>query len=72
MNLKYLRDVGGVGEHGDNSLDIGKIFFWYHSWWLVADAIIDPCLTLVNKLDGSLVLDCSNSSSDILRDDIPW
>merc|ERR1712045_763083 len=36
-----LGDSGGVGEHADSSLDLGKISSRHHSRWLVVDANLE-------------------------------
>merc|ERR1712122_457052 len=63
-------DGGGVGEHADSSLDLGKISSRNHGGWLVVDANLEPSGAPVNKLDGPLGLDGGNGGVDILGDDV--
>ena len=63
-------DSSGVGQHANGTLDLGKITSWYNSWGLVVDTNLETSWTPVNKLDGSLGLDCCNCSINILRDNI--
>merc|ERR1712029_92023 len=65
-----LSNGGGIGEHADGSLDLGKISTWDNSWWLVVDTNLETSWTPVNKLDASLGLDGGNGSIDILGDHI--
>merc|ERR1719295_2364301 len=65
-----LGNGGGVGEHTDGSLDLGKITSWDDGWWLIVDADLESCWTPVNKLDGSLALDGGNGGVDVLGDDV--
>ena len=32
---------GGVGQHADGTLDLGKITTWDNSWWLVVDTDLE-------------------------------
>merc|ERR1712042_59066 len=61
-----LGDGGGVGQHTDSSLYLGKITSRYNSWRLIVDTNLESSGTPVNKLNTSLGLDGSNSSIDIL------
>ena len=63
-------DSSGVGQHADGTLDLGKIASWYNGWGLVVNTNLETSWTPVNKLDGSLGLDCSNSGVDVLGDNI--
>merc|ERR1712209_87348 len=65
-----LGDGGGVGEHTDGSLDLGKISTWNHGWRLIVDTNLESSWTPVNKLDASLGLDGGNGSIDILGDHV--
>merc|ERR1711937_1132064 len=65
-----LSNGGGVGEHANSSLDLGKISTRNHSWWLIVDTDLESSWTPVNKLDGPLGLDGGNGSIDILGDHI--
>merc|ERR1711994_368509 len=56
----------GVGQHADGTLDLGKITSWDNSWRLVVDSYLESSWTPINKLDGSLGLDCCNGCIDIL------
>merc|ERR1711997_504795 len=61
---------GGVREHADGSLDLGKIATWNNGWWLVIDTDFETSWAPINELDGSLGLDVGNGGVDILGDNI--
>ena len=65
-----LSDGGGVGQHADGSLDLGKITSRNDGWWLIVDANLESSGTPVDELDGSLGLDGGDGSVDILGDNI--
>jgi hypothetical protein len=65
-----LSNSGGVGQHADGSLDLGKITSGYDCWWLVVDTDLETSWAPVDELDGSLGLDGGNGGVDILGDDI--
>merc|ERR1712209_43462 len=65
-----LSNGGGIGEHADGSLDLGKISARNHNWRLIVDTNLKSSWTPVNKLDASLGLDGGNGSIDILGDHI--
>ena len=63
-------DSGGVSEHADSALDLSKIATWDDGWWLVVDTGLETSWAPVDELDGTLGLDGSNGSADILWNDI--
>ena len=63
-------DGGGVGDHADGSHDLGEITTWNNCWWLIVDSALETGWAPINELNGSLGLDGSNGSVDILWDDI--
>ena len=63
-------DGGGVSEHADSALDLGKVATWDDGWWLVVDTHLETGWAPVDELDGALGLDGSNSGGDILWNDI--
>ena len=65
-----LSNGGGVGQHADGSLDLGKIATWNNGWWLVVDTDFETSWAPINELDGSLGLDVGNGGVDILGDNI--
>ena len=65
-----LSDGGGVGQHADGSLDLGKITSRNDGWWLIVDANLESSGTPVDELDGSLGLDSGDGGVDILGDNI--
>ena len=65
-----LSNGGGVGQHADGTLDLGKITSWDDGWWLVVDTALEAGWAPVDELDGSLGLDGGDSGVDILGDDI--
>jgi hypothetical protein len=65
-----LSDGGGVAQHADCTLHLGQITSWNDGRWLVVDSDLESSWTPIDELDGSLGLDGSNGSVDILRNDI--
>merc|ERR1712025_1289281 len=61
---------GRVGNHGAGAHDLGEIATRHHGGWLVVDAALETSRTPVDKLDGALGLDGSNSSVHVLGDDV--
>lgn len=61
-----LSDGGGVGQHADCTLYLGKISTWYNGRRLVVDTDLESSWTPVNELDSSLGLDGSDGSVDVL------
>jgi hypothetical protein len=59
-------DGGGVGQHTDGTLNLGKVTSWDNGWWLVVNTDLETSWAPVNELDGSLGLDGGNGSVDIL------
>jgi hypothetical protein len=58
-------DGGGVGDH-DGSHDLGEITSWDNGGWLIVDTTFETGWAPVNELNGSLGLDGSNGSVNIL------
>jgi hypothetical protein len=67
---KHLRDGGGVGDHADGALHLGKITTGNNGRRLVVDTALEAGGAPVNELDGALGLDGGNGSVDILGNDI--
>merc|ERR1712066_1137834 len=65
-----LSDGGGVAQHADGTLDLGKITSWDNGWRLVVDTDLETSWAPIDELDGSLGLDGCNGSIDILGDNI--
>ena len=65
-----LSDGGGVGQHADSSLDLGKITSRNDGWWLVVDTNFETGGAPVDELDSSLGLDGGDGSVDIFGDNI--
>jgi len=65
-----LSDSSRVGDHADGSHDLGEVTTWDDSWWLVIDTALETSWAPVNELNGSLGLDGSNGSVDVLWNDI--
>ena len=65
-----LSNIGGIGEHANSTLHLGKISTRHHCRRLVVDPNLEPCGTPVYKLDGALRLDCGYGGIDILWDHI--
>jgi hypothetical protein len=59
-----------VTDHTYGSHDFSKITSWYNCWWLIVDTDLESGWAPVYELDGSLGLDCSNWSINILWNDI--
>merc|ERR1711892_692982 len=59
-----------VGEHADSSLDLGKVSPRNYGGRLVVDPNLEPCGTPVNKLDGTLGLDCRYGCIHVLGNNI--
>ncbi len=58
---EHLGDSGGVGDHADSALHLGQIATRDDGGGLVVDADFEAGRAPVNKLDGALGLDGSNS-----------
>ena len=56
----------GVGQHAHGTLHLGQVTSRHDSWWLVVDANLEAGGAPVDKLDGTLGLDCGDGSVDIL------
>merc|ERR1719353_43344 len=65
-----LGHSGRVGNHCAGAHDLGEIATRHHSGWLVVDAALETSRTPVDKLDGALGLDGSDSGVHVLGDDI--
>jgi hypothetical protein len=65
-----LSNSSGVGDHTDSSHDLGEVTTWDDSGGLIVDTNLESSGAPVDELDGSLGLDGSNRSIDILGDDI--
>jgi hypothetical protein len=65
-----LSDGGGVGDHADGAHNLGEIATGNNGRGLVVDTALETGGAPVNELDGTLGLDGSNGSVDILGDDI--
>ena len=65
-----LSNGGGVGDHADSPHDLSEITSGNDGGWLVVDTDLETGGAPVDELDGSLGLDGSNGSVDILGDDI--
>jgi hypothetical protein len=61
---------GRVGNHAASSHDLSEITTWNNGRRLIVDTDLETSWAPVNELDGSLGLDGSNGSVDILGDDI--
>merc|ERR1712123_31734 len=59
-----------VGEHADSSLDLCKVTPRHYRGRLVVDPNLEPCGTPVNKLDGTLGLDCRYGCIHVLGNNI--
>ena len=64
------RDGGGVRQHAQTAGDLRKIATGDMGGWLIADTELEASGAPVNELDRTLCLDDSNSSVDVLGDDI--
>eukprot|EP00043_Microstomoeca_roanoka_P004837 m.52137 g.52137 ORF g.52137 m.52137 type:complete len:469 (-) comp12680_c0_seq1:98-1504(-) len=65
-----LSNGGGVAEHADRALDLGKVTTGDNGGWLVVDTDLETSGAPVDKLDGALGLDGGNGGIDVLGDDI--
>ena len=65
-----LSDGGGVRQHADSTLHLGKVTSWNDSGWLVVDADLEASGAPVHKLDGTLGLDGSDGCVDVLGHNI--
>merc|ERR1719278_44694 len=61
---------GGVGEHADGPLPLGKVAARDDGGWLVVDANLESSWAPVHKLNRSLALDGGNCGVHILGDDV--
>jgi len=61
---------GGVTDHKNRSLNLSKVASRNNGRWLVVNTDFEATRSPVDESDGSLGLDGSNSSVDILRDDV--
>lgn len=61
---------GRVGNHAASSHDLSEITTWNNGRRLIVDTDLETSWAPVDELDGSLGLDGSNGSVDILGDDI--
>merc|ERR1739846_109565 len=60
----------GVRQHANSTLHLGKVSSWNNGWWLIVDTNFETSWAPVYELDGSLGLDCCNSSINILGNNI--
>lgn len=65
-----LRDGGGVGQHADGALHLGKVAAGHHGGWLVVDADLETGGAPVHELDGALGLDGRNGRVHVLGHDV--
>lgn len=65
-----LSNGSGVGDHAHGALHLGEITTWNHGRGLVVDTALESSRAPINELNSTLGLDRSNSSVDILGDDI--
>jgi len=65
-----LSNGSRVGDHAHGALHLGEIATGNHGGGLVVDTALETSRAPINKLNSTLGLDCSNSSVDILGDDI--
>jgi hypothetical protein len=63
---EHLGDGRGVGDHAHGTLHLGKISSRYNGRGLVVDTTLETSRGPVNELNGSLGLDGSNGSVDVL------
>merc|ERR1719219_1661122 len=61
---------GGVGEHADGTLHLGKVAARDDSGWLVVDANLESSWAPVDKLNRSLALDGGNCGVHVLGDNV--
>jgi len=67
---EYFSDGGGVGEHADGTLHLGKITSWHDGGGLVVDTAFESSGAPVDELDSALGLDHSHGGVDILGHNI--
>jgi len=67
---KDLSNSGGVSAHADSALNLSEVTTRNNGGGLVVDTDLETGRAPVDELDGALGLDGSNSSVDILGDDI--
>merc|ERR1719440_1741546 len=67
---EHLGDSGGVGDHAAGALHLGEIATRNHGRWLVVDSALEASWAPVDELNGTLGLDGSDGSVDILGDDV--
>merc|ERR1712020_146243 len=65
-----LSNGSGVGQHANSTLDFSQVTARNNGWRLVIDTDLETSGTPIDKLDGTLGLDGSNGSIDILGDNI--
>merc|ERR1719266_1106786 len=65
-----LGNGGGVGEHADGALHLGKVAARDDSGWLVVDANLESSWAPVHKLNRSLALDGGDCGVHVLGDDV--
>lgn len=65
-----LGDGGGVGQHANGTVNLGKITVWYHLRWLVANTDFETSWAPVDELDGTLGLKSCDSAVDVVWHDI--
>ena len=61
-----LGDGGGVGDHADGALDLGKVAAGHDGRRLVVDAALEPGGAPVDELDRALGLDRRDRRVDVL------
>jgi hypothetical protein len=67
---KSLSNGGRVGDHADSTLYLSQVTTWNDGRRLVVNTALETGRRPVDELNGSLGLDGSNRSVDILGDDI--
>nr|ACN31580.1 unknown [Zea mays] len=65
-----LGDGGGVGQHADSALEVGKVAVGDLLGRLVADTDLETSRAPVDELDGALGLERGDGSVGLLGDDI--
>jgi hypothetical protein len=60
----------GVGNHATSSHDFSQITTWDDGGGLIVNTNFESCWAPIDELDGSLGLDGSNGSIDVLGDDV--
>uniref|UniRef100_A0A7N1A7C7 Leucine-rich repeat-containing N-terminal plant-type domain-containing protein n=1 Tax=Kalanchoe fedtschenkoi TaxID=63787 RepID=A0A7N1A7C7_KALFE len=69
MHLIHV-NIGGVGDHGQVSLDFGQVVSWDNNRWLVMDTAFKSSWDRVDELDCVLGHDYAYGSIDVLEHNI--